>query len=116
MIPWKNGRRTSAIARARALRDAECRTGRHLRPRFPKTRLWPPLYARVEQADAAAWRNLMLLRTPLVLPLANLQLVMPSNASGALLYDEGGFALSEVQQHLLRHGLAAEAPLTSLPR
>jgi hypothetical protein len=51
-----------------------------------------------------------------VLPLANLQLVMPSNASGALLYDEGGFALSEVQQHLLRHGLAAEAPLTSLPR
>jgi hypothetical protein len=115
MIPWKNRRRTSAI-RVRAPFATPVQDGRHLRPRFPKTRLWPPLYARVEQADAAAWRNLLLPRTPLVLPLANLQLVMPSNASGALLYDEGGFALSEVQQHLLRHGLAAEAPLTSLPR
>ena len=87
--------------------------GRHVRPRLPKTRLWAVLYARVQQADAAAWRNLMLLRAPLF-PLGDPQFVRPDNAAAPLLFGEGVFALALVQQALLRHGLAPDAPLTTL--
>ena len=37
-----------------------------------------------------------------------------SDTSPPLLYGEGRFALPQVQQSLLRHGLAADAPLTAL--
>ena len=100
--------------RVRAAFATPVQDGRHIRPRMPKTRLWALLYARVEQADAAAWRNLMLLRTPLVAPLGDLQFVPTGNTSPPLLYGEGRFALAQVQQSLLRHGLPANAPLTAL--
>ena len=52
--------------RVRAAFATPVQDGRHVRPLLPKTRLWALLYARVEQADAVAWRNLLLLRTPLL--------------------------------------------------
>ena len=36
--------------------------GRNVRPRFPRTSMWAVLYARVQQTDAASWRNLLLAR------------------------------------------------------
>ncbi len=87
--------------------------GRHVRPRLPKTRLWAVLYARVEQADAGAWRNLMLLRTPLF-ALGDPQFVRPSDGAAPLLFGEGQFALAQVQQTLQRHGLGPDAALTTL--
>ena len=78
---------------ARAIRDAGAGRGRHVRPRWPKTRLWAVLYARVEQADATAWRNLMLLRAPLF-PLGDPQFVQASDTSPPLLYGEGRFRAS----------------------
>ena len=88
--------------------------GRHLRPpEGPKTRLWAVLYARVEQADALAWRNLMLMRTPLTAPRGDLAERRPET-SAALLYGEGRFALPDVEQALHQHGLGPNAPLTTL--
>jgi hypothetical protein len=88
--------------------------GRHVRPpEGPKTRLWALLYARVEQADAAAWRNLMLIRTPLERPRGDLAERRPET-SGPLLFGEGRFELAELAQVLQRHGLDPQAPLTTL--
>ena len=88
--------------------------GRHVRPTDrPMTRLWALLYARVEQADASAWRNLMLMRAPLLPPRGDLAERQPET-SGPLLFGEGRFALAELQALLARHGLDADAPLTTL--
>jgi len=105
--------RGSDAVRVRAAFATPIQDGRQVRPRVPRTRLWALLYARVAQVDAAGWRNLMLLRTPLA-PLGDLQFVPPPDTAPPLLYGEGRFALAQVQQSLLRHGLAADAPLTTL--
>lgn len=105
--------RGADAVRVRAPFATPVQDGRHVRPRLPKTRLWAVLYARVEQVDAAAWRNLMLLRTPLV-PAGDVAAVLPPDSAPPLLYGEGRFALAEVQQSLRRRGLAADAPLTTL--
>jgi hypothetical protein len=99
--------------RVRAPFATPVQDGRHVRPRWPKTRLWAVLYTRVERADAAAWHNLMLLRAPLF-PQGDPQFVEASDTSPPLLYGEGRFELPQVQQSLLRHGLAADAALTAL--
>jgi hypothetical protein len=85
--------------------------GRHLRPHPPKTRLWAVLYARVRQADATAWRNLMLLRSALRLPqeVRQAREALPPRLYGERIFDE-----SEVRQALARRGLSADAPLTAL--
>jgi hypothetical protein len=88
--------------------------GRHVRPPKPLTRLWALLYARVEQADAVAWRNLLLLRTPLLPPFFDPHLPPPGETQPPLLYGEGEFSLGEVRRILQRRGLADAAPLTAL--
>jgi hypothetical protein len=88
--------------------------GRHVRPPKPLTRLWALLYARVEQADAVAWRNLLLLRTPLLPPFFDPHLPPPGETQPPLLYGEGEFSLAEVRRILQRRGLADSAPLTAL--
>ena len=100
--------------RVRAPFATPVQDGRHVRPpEGPKTRLWALLYARVEQVDAAAWRNLMLLRTPLERPPGDLAERRPETA-GALLFGEGRFETAALAQALRRHGLDAQAPLTTL--
>jgi hypothetical protein len=100
--------------RVRAAFATPVQTGRHVRPLSPKTQLWALLYARVEQADAVAWRNLLLLRTPLFPPLGNALLSPFRNAQPPVLYGEGNFSLAEVSRLLRRRGLADAAPLTAL--
>jgi hypothetical protein len=86
-------------------------SGRHVRPDPPKTRLWGVLYARVRKADATAWRNLMLLRSPLRPRQERREgrQALPPLLHGERLFDE-----SEVRQALARHGLPADAHLTAL--
>ena len=55
---------------ARGLCDAGPGRSPRSVPSCQRPELWALLYARVEQADAAAWRNLLLLRTPLLPPFA----------------------------------------------
>ncbi|MEO5732910.1 MAG: hypothetical protein ABIN96_16195 [Rubrivivax sp.] len=100
--------------RVRAPFATPVQDGRHVRPpEGPKTRLWGLLYARVQQADAAAWRNLMLMRVPLRPPPGDLAERQPETA-GPLLFGEGQFAVGELQSLLARHGLGTDAPLTTL--
>ena len=100
--------------RVRAAFATPVQDGRHVRPLVPKTQLWALLYARVEQADAVAWRNLLLLRTPLFPPVGNAVLSPLRNAQPPLLYGTGNFPLTEVRRVLRRRGLADAAPLTAL--
>ena len=106
--------RDESVIRVRAPFATPVQEGRHLRPpEGPKTRLWAVLYARVEQADALAWRNLMLMCTPLFPPRGDLAERHP-DTSAALLYGEGRFALAEITRALQQHGLGPNAPLTTL--
>ena len=106
--------RDPLAVRVRAPFATPVQDGRHLRPpQSPKTRLWALLYARVEQADARAWRNLMLLRTPLLPPREDLAGRRPET-SAALLYGEGRFPMDEIERALQLHGLGPSAPLTTL--
>ncbi len=100
--------------RVRAAFATPVQDGRHVRSPLPKTELWALLYARVEQADAAAWRNLLLLRTALRAPIDNPQLPPPSEAQPPLFYGAGNFPLAEVRRILQRRGLPEAAPLTTL--
>ena len=84
--------------RVRAAFATPVQDGRHVRSPLPKTQLWALLYARVEQADAAAWRNLLLLRTALWAPIDNPQLPPPSEAQPPLFYGAGNFPLAEVRR------------------
>ena len=106
--------RTASEIRVRAPFATPVQDGRHVRPpEGPKTRLWGLLYARVQQADAAAWRNLVLMRVPLRPPPGDLAERHPETA-GPLLHGEGQFALAELHALLDRHGLDSDAPLTTL--
>jgi hypothetical protein len=106
--------RTANEIRLRAPFATPVQDGRHVRPpEGPKTRLWGLLYARVQQADGAAWRNLVLMRAPLRPPQGDLAERHPET-SGPLIYGEGQFALAELHSLLDRHGLDLDAPLTTL--
>jgi hypothetical protein len=107
-------RRTDGGIRVRAPFATPVQDGRHVRPpEGPKTRLWGLLYARVQQADGAAWRNLVLMRVPLHPPPGDAAERRPETA-GPLLYGEAEFGLAELQLLLDRHGLGAQTPLTTL--
>ena len=92
--------------------------GRHVRALPPKTRLWALLYARVQQADGAAWRNVLLRRCPLMPPapdVINAVLIRPApSMQPALQYAEGLFPLDDVHASLRLFGLADESPLTAM--
>ncbi len=106
--------RTASEIRVRAPFATPVQDGRHVRPsEGPKTRLWGLLYARVQQADGAAWRNLALMRVPLRPPPGDAAERHPET-SGPLLFGEGQFALPELHSLLDRHGLGPDAPLTTL--
>jgi len=107
-------RRTDTGILVRAPFATPVQDGRHVRPpEGPKTRLWGLLYARVQQADGAAWRNLVLMRVPLRPPQGDLAERHPET-SGPLLYGEGQFASAQLHSLLDRHGLQPDAPLTTL--
>ena len=108
--------RSSDGIRVRAPFATPVQEGRHVRPaRRPMTRLWALLYARVEQADALAWRNLMLMRTPLLPPSGGfLAAVQPPSSSSPLMFGEGRFLMADLQSLLARHGLDPNSPLTTL--
>ena len=106
--------RSASEIRVRAPFATPVQDGRHVRPpEGPQTRLWALLYARVQQADGVAWRNLMLMRAPLRPPPGDLAERQPETSSPQL-YGEGQFALAELHPLLDRHGLDPQAPLTTL--
>jgi len=82
--------------------------GRNLRPRRPKTQIWALLYARVEQTDGGAWRNLLIARQRFRLT-GNLDRVHPTVLEG-----EGVFLIGDVERDLAQFGLPPATPLTVL--
>lgn len=88
--------------------------GRHVRPAIPKTRLWALLYARVQQTDAAAWRNLLLLKRPLRPRIDHPERPEPQEAAPPQLHGDTAFAQAEVDQELRARGLAPDASVTVL--
>src|SRR5260370_4507990 len=76
--------------------------GANLRPLVPQTDLWALLYARVRQADGAAFRNVLLAQTQLFAPRAGND---PERAGVPILYGEGSFAANAVTSRLARLGL-----------
>ena len=106
--------RVKAQIRVRAPFATAVLNGRHVRPPFPKTRLWALLYARVRQADADAWRNLLLLKRPLAHRIDHPELAPILAASPPQLYGDTAFAEADVEQELRARGLPADAPLTVL--
>jgi len=85
--------------------------GRSVRPVLPQTQMWGLLYARVRQANAAAWRNVLLQRVQLFAPrLGN----DPEGAGARLLFAEGSFPIDDVRRDLAQFGLPEDAPLTAL--
>jgi hypothetical protein len=85
--------------------------GRSVRPVLPQTQMWGLLYARVRQADAGAWRNVLLQRAQLFAPrLGN----DPEGAGARVLFAEGLFPIDDVRRDLAQFGLPEDAPLTAL--
>jgi hypothetical protein len=85
--------------------------GRNVRPMLPQTQMWGLLYARVRQADAAAWRNVLLQRGQLIAPhLGN----DPEGAGARVLFAEGLFPIDAVRRDLAQFGLPDDTPLTAL--
>jgi hypothetical protein len=102
--------RNERMIRVRAPYATAIHNGRNVRPRFPRTSMWAVLYARVKQADAASWRNLLLARARMSPP----QELMLTEADARALFGEGFFDIREVHELLLRLGLPDETPLTTL--
>ena len=96
----------------RAPHAAPVHQGRSVRPIIPKTQMWALLYARVRQADAAAWRNILLGRQELFAP--HLGNDFEGLGGARVLYAEGVFALEEVQRLLAQLALPPDTPLTAL--
>src|SRR6185295_16186156 len=89
--------------------------GRHVRPPSPKTQLWALLYARVRQANGAAWQNLLLLRALLQPPqLPPVFVLMLAPPQPPVLLGEGAFAIDDVRRSLQLAGLSDDAPLTTM--
>ena len=84
-----------------------------------KTRLWALLYARVQQADGRAWRNVLIQRYPRqpppVDPFQHRALILSAlPMQAARQYAEGMFAIDEVHASLRLYGLADDTPLTAM--
>ncbi|MCA1972008.1 MAG: hypothetical protein LDL44_04150 [Caenispirillum sp.] len=85
--------------------------GRQMQPRWPRTRLWALLYARVVQADGDSFRNLLLMRAEMrPTDAAGLQWTL---AEGAL-HGIGVFDSADLTAALAAHGLPPDQPLTAL--
>lgn len=104
--------RTTDSVRVRAPFATPTLHGRHVRPAEPRTSLWALLYARVQQADGAAWRHLLLdraqMRPPRPFP------GVPSRPQPATLQGEGRFALDAVHHRLRLAGLPADTALSTV--
>jgi hypothetical protein len=85
--------------------------GRNVRGLVPKTELWALLYARIRQADADSWRNVLLARSRLVPPRMGND---PEGAGGRILYGDAFIPLDVVTDGLSRLGLGTDTPLTAL--
>ncbi|MEO8597097.1 MAG: hypothetical protein ABI759_27510 [Candidatus Solibacter sp.] len=86
--------------------------GASLQPGGPKTDLWAVLYARVQQADGQAWRNVMLARTQLFAPRGGDD---PQRLGIPVLFGEAVFEADRVSTALLSLGMFEEdVPLTVL--
>ena len=77
--------------------------------KFPKTQMWAVLYARVQQTDAASWRNLLLARAGCCRLACKSRRPMPR-----ALLAEGRFLLNDIESLLKRLGLPDDAALTTL--
>ena len=92
--------------------------GRHVRPLAARTRLWALLYARVQQADGHAWRNVLLQQRPLLPPVRDpflMAAMLPVLAAQpALLVAEGLFPLAELRASLQLFGLPDDVPMTAM--
>ena len=84
--------------------------GRNVRRRFPRTSLWAVLYARVQQTDAASWRNILLARAMMSPPQEFFELEVDART----LFGEGVFEIVEIQKLLRQLGLPDDTPLTTL--
>ena len=85
--------------------------GANLRAFVPQTDLWALLYARVRQADGAAWRNVLLARRQLFAPQAGND---PQRTGVPVLFGEAVFDPDTVTNGLQQLGLPAGEPLTVL--
>ena len=84
--------------------------GANFRPSFPATQLWAVLYARVQQMDRQAFRNILIAQTPLhAFPVNELQSV-----DSRVFYGEGLFPIADLTAALNRLGLLPDTPLTVL--
>jgi hypothetical protein len=102
--------RTQFAIRIRAPYATAVHNGRNVRRRFPRTSMWAVLYARVQQTDAASWRNLLLARTMM----SPRQDLMEFEGDARTLFAEGLFEIVEVQSLLRQMGLPDDTPLTTL--
>lgn len=96
--------------RIRAPYATAVHNGRNVRRRFPRTSMWAVLYARVQQTDAASWRNLLLARAMM----SPRQESMDLDADARTLFGEGLFEIVQVQNQLRQLGLPDDTPLTAL--
>ncbi len=96
--------------RVRAPFATAVHNGRNVRRRFPRTSMWAVLYARVQQTDAASWRNLLLARARM----SPAQELMVLEADARALFGEGFFEVPDVHNLLQRLGLPEDTPLTTL--
>lgn len=102
--------RNEFAIRLRAPYATSVHNGRNVRRRFPRTSLWAVLYARVQQTDAASWRNLLLARAMM----SPRQESMDLDADARALFGEGLFEIVQVQNQLRQLGLPDDTPLTAL--
>lgn len=102
--------RNEFAIRLRAPYATAVHNGRNVRRRFPRTSMWAVLYARVQQTDAASWRNLLLARTMM----SPRQELMDLEADARTLFAEGLFEIVEVLSLLRQMGLPDDTPLTTL--
>jgi hypothetical protein len=106
-LPCSVRRLTTGIVASAPYADAVFQ-GVSMRPRSPATRMWVLLYAQVRQADATAWRNVLLGRKPAP-PRGRDDKLVPIALYGVASWNE-----FEVESLLLTIGLGADAPLSCL--
>jgi hypothetical protein len=102
--------RTEFAIRVRAPYATAVHNGRNVRRRFPRTSMWAVLYARVQQTDAASWRNLLLDRSQMLPP----QELFETETDARTLFGQGFFELVQVRNLLQQLGLPEDTPLTTL--
>lgn len=102
--------RNKQSIRVRAPYATAVHNARNVRRRFPRTSLWAVLYARVQQTDAASWRNLLLAR----LRMSPAQEFLDLEADARTLFGEAFVEVREVQIVMAQLGLPDDTPLTIL--